>query len=185
MRSFGNKALRLLRDKTGGVNYTWTAVWIFVFLMIAAVMMEFYRGYIVLRAVNDGIENAIITTAAQNAYNAFPGLRDGNSTLYTFSDTDWEEIFDVGDVRYQLCSKYGCVEEDTNLVQYDGTDTRFKIIDLQLAVSNPVRDTTGLPVSFTITATYQVELPMLFIGKYPLNITLPQRQVSEWKPHFR
>lgn len=55
---------------------------------------------------------------------------------------------------------------------------------LQLAVSNPVYDVTGLPVSFTITATYQVELPMLF-DQHPLYISLHQRQVSEWKPHFR
>ena len=185
MRSIGSKLRRVLQDRSGSGKYTWTAVWVIVFLLVAVVMMEFYRGYIVLRAVEDGLQNAIITTATENAYNAFPGLRDGHSTLYTFTDADWEEIVDLGDVRRQMRTKYGCVEgADGSLTQYDGSKVRFKISGLQLAVSNPVYDVTGLPVSFTITATYQVELPMLF-DQHPLYISLNQRQVSEWKPHFR
>ena len=185
MRSIGSKLRRVLQDRSGSGKYTWTAVWVIVFLLVAAVMMEFYRGYIVLRAVEDGLQNAIITTATENAYNAFPGLRDGHSTLYTFTDADWEEIVDLGDVRRQMRTKYGCVEEaDGSLIQYDGSKARFKISGLQLAVSNPVYDVTGLPISFTITATYQVELPMLF-DQHPLYVSLNQRLVSEWKPHFR
>lgn len=185
MRSIGSKIRRLLQDRSGGGKYTWTAVWVIVFLMVAGVMMEFYRGYIVLRAVRDGLENAIITSATENAYNAFPGLRDGHSTLYTFTDADWEEIFDFRGVRQQMCSKYGCNEAaDGSLTQYDGDKVRFKISRLQLTVSNPVYDVTGLPVSFTVTANYQIELPMLF-NQHPLYVSLNQRLVSEWKPHFR
>lgn len=176
---------RKLKSKRGVSMYIMALV-IFLCLLIGLVAtLEATHLMIAATGVRDAVESAITTTATNNAYNTYHGVREGNSGAYEPDGSGgWSETVTTADVVYKLRSLLKLKYKDGGYVHLntDGNSFEYKISNINVAAEiTPLGDNTK---QSTYHTTCIVEVPFSFGFGYLPNMRIHMEHQSTYVPRF-
>lgn len=159
------KTKRKLRDRSG-LAHTKTVALLLIFLMFLAMLMNFIRLYSMLMGITDYTQQAILQTATSNAYNAFGGVREGNSSAHQYAGSDvWNELVSTAELSDRLEDMLGMEKTGNSLYKYNDEGVmRYGISDIDIYCSNVAVGTGANDVTLTFVTKVTAEVPITFMG---------------------
>jgi len=166
---------RMLRDRRGeGALYAVIAV--LAVMMLATVIWEYARLYIIAGGVRDAVQGSIISVATTNYDEVYNGLREGYSGGYALYGVSWDQALDAGDVYGQLDKTLNLSRQGGRHVKFAGGTLEYALWGLDVEIVNapfapPNPDSAG---KFLAKATIELEAPLSFGWGFlpPMRVTL-------------
>ena len=169
------RMINRLRNRSGeGTLYA--VVIVLAVLLIATVIWEYTRLYIIAGGVRDAVQSSIISVATTNYDEVYNGLREGYSGGYALSGATWDETLDTGDIYGQLDRTLGLARHGGRHVKYAGDTLEYSLWGLDVEIINaPFAPTDPESAGkFLAEATIELEAPLSFGWSFmpPMRITL-------------
>ncbi|HBE9286935.1 TPA: hypothetical protein KRE72_003422 [Clostridioides difficile] len=156
-----------LRDEKGAVNIVILGV-VLVLVLIISLYFEKIRLQIVAFGVRNAFETSITDISTENYDEVYPCIREGYSSAYKLNKSDkWESNIDKGNIVEQLKKSLGLVEEDGQLIKYNGDKIEFKLYDIKINILNrqlAPSDKTKLE-KYRVNGQLILEIPSSYDGK--------------------
>lgn len=178
------KVCQLLESKKGAGMFT-PVVALLVFLLFLVVLSDFIYLYSMVIGISDYTQEAVIQTAASNAYNVYDGSREGNSSAHLYAGNGvWRELVSTSEITERLEDMLGTTSSGNSLYQYraDGS-LKYAISNIQVHCTNVEVGTGGNSVSLTFKTTVTAEIPVTFLG-VTLHVKKPISLKSYYTPRF-
>lgn len=156
---------RLLKDKSGQGMIT-PVVAIMISTMFLILLSHFIYLYSMLIGISDYTQEAVIQTATSNAYNAYGGVREGNSSAHLYAGSGvWQEIVSTSEITTRLKDMLQMTRTGNNLYQYDADgNLKYAISDIHIHCSNVTVGAGNNDITLTFITTVTAEIPMNFLG---------------------
>lgn len=177
-----------LKDSKGASEYIRMLYILIIVTFIFSVVIEFGRCYVTSETINECVTDAVIAATTDNSYDAYGGVREGNSSIYTYDGgLNFNEAVVVSDVQAKLVESLGLTQDNpTTLTRYDAEVSEgmhYRISDISITYDNPAYNANaGEKAKFHIT--YTVRIPAKFIGTIKIPITFHNKTDTEWLPIF-
>ncbi|HCQ5685482.1 TPA: hypothetical protein OLY49_002907 [Clostridioides difficile] len=156
-----------LRDEKGAVNIVILGV-VLVLVLIIGLYFEKIRLQIVAFGVRNAFETSVTDISTENYDEVYPCIREGYSAAYKLDKSDkWEQNIDKGNVVEQLIKSLGLVEEEGQLIKYNGDKIEFKLSDIKINILNrqlAPSDKTKLE-KYRVNGQLTLEIPSNYNGK--------------------
>lgn len=173
-----------LGEKKGSTLFSSVIIlWVGMFLI--CVVSIFIYLYSMMMGISDYTQQAILQTAASNAYNAYNGVREGNSSAHIYAGSgSWNEMVTTAEVMRRLEDMLGLKRSGSSLVQYtDEGNMKYGISDIHIHCSNVEVGYGGTDVKLTFQTTVTAEIPVTFLGA-TIHIKKPITLTSYYTPRF-
>lgn len=156
-----------LRDEKGAVSIVTIGV-VLILVLIISLYFEKIRLQIVAFGVRNAFETSITDISTENYDEVYPCIRDGYSAAYKLDKSDkWEINIDKGNIVEQLKKSLGLVEEDGQLIKYNGDKIEFKLYGIKIDILNrqlAPNDKTKLE-KYRVNGQLILEIPSSYNGK--------------------
>jgi hypothetical protein len=159
------KIRNLLSDKSGGSMLT--PLWaVMMGTLILAVLFQFIYLYSMVLGIIDYTQNAVLQTATSNSYNAFHGVREGNSSAHYYAGAGvWQEIVSSAEMSRRLQDMLQLEKKGNGLYKYyDDGKLKYAISDIQVHCTNVSVGTHSADIKLTFTTKATAEVPIYFLG---------------------
>ncbi len=180
MSIIGNKIKLQLADR-GGSGQIWTIVILLIALMTLSFLMEGLRVFNQAMMVREAVEQAIISAAADNAYNAYAGIREGNATPYTPDGSGWRLAVETSDVVAQIINLHNLRRSGNSFYKEAGGQEQWSIHGLQVTALPPdIRSDNSTLLRFE--AAYTIHIPVRYLGELKGTFRRQQTAKSSYIP---
>lgn len=162
-----NKIKKLLKSKKGDVGFIAIAV-LLIIILIFSVSVEYLKALTIIQSVSDSLQQSVISCATNNAYNAFHGVREGNSAAYLYGGEGmgWQEIVTTDDVERKLVSVMSLKKQGSYYVKKnDEGGTNFRISNIQVDYANVNVGHKGNSYTLSFSASCDLEVPYMILGQ--------------------
>lgn len=178
-----NRIISKLKEKSGAGMIT-PAIAVIISVMFLLLLSNLIYLYSMIMGLSDYIQEAVIQTAASNAYNAYKGIRDGNSSAHTYAgDGAWSEVVSTSEVSTRLRDMLQMERLGNRLYKEKDGVLRYAISDIDVRCNNvsvgDFRNTARL--TFKVSAV--AEIPMSFMGAQ-ITVRKPITLTSYYTPKF-
>ena len=178
------KSLRLLREKKGRSMILPILV-LMLGMMFLILLSHYIYLYSMIMGITDYTQQAVVQTATSNAYNAYNGVREGNSSAHYYSGSGmWNEMVSTAEIYTRLEDMLELERNGNSLYKYDGDGVlRYGISDIQIYCSNVSVGTGGNDVTLTFHTTAVAEVPIVFLGAR-LHVKKTISLISYYTPRY-
>lgn len=178
------KARRLLRNKDG-ISTVKPAAIVAIFLMFFILLCHFIKLYSMVIGISDYIQEAVVQTATVNSYNAYNGVREGNSSAHHYAGSDiWTEMVSTAEISTRLKETLQLTPSGNSLYKYDDDgNIKYSISNIQIHCSNVDVGRSGNDITLTFQTTATAEIPLHYMG-VDLYVTKPITLKSYFMPRF-
>jgi Flp pilus assembly protein TadG len=172
-----------LKDTKGSLQIGAVAVLLLFFMMLSAVM-ESMKLKSITQGVGDIVQQAVLSAAADNAYNAYNGVREGNTAAADYTD-NWYDNVTTADVQYKLNSLLNLANNGGKYIKTspDGK-TQFALYNLNVQYDNPPVASFSNDTRLSFVTTFVLEVPMSFAGGYLMPYKKEMTVRSEYIPLY-
>lgn len=179
------KLINVMKNKSGNGTPLILAI-VLVTLILSTSIFEYMRLMIVAQGVRDSVQSAIVDVATENWDEAYPGLREGYSGGYTFTETDWYQNVTSGNVYGRLKDVLGVKQENGRYVKYASGIVEYQLSDLALSVQNaPLAPSNPSGITqLNITGTLTVSVPLSFGWEHLPMMSITLRLRASYVPKF-
>lgn len=171
MKRILSKLRSKLKERKGSINVNAPFLIIFSLMLMAAVY-EYMNAFTIAQGVHDFTYQAIISSATSNAYNAFDGVKEGNT--YT-------GIVSTNEVRSRLISTVGL---NSSLEKKVNEKLKFSIKNLNVDYVNVTIGATTNDTTLSFQATLTLLIPIQFGNESLGSIPKPIKVKATYIPLF-
>lgn len=178
------KAIAKLKEKKGdGLFFAVAVLWSGIFLLM--LVSIFIYLYTMMMGISDYTQQAILQTAASNAYNVYNGIREGNSSAHNYAGEGvWNEMVTTAEVMRRLEDTLKLERKGNGLYKYkDDGSLHYAISDISIHCTNVSVGATDNSITLTFETTVQAEVPVYFLG-VTVPIDKPISLTSYYTPRF-
>lgn len=159
-----------LRQRRGDAKLIHGMLIIGIMCLMALLLMELMNVLSTVKLVRDSLDHAVLAAAADNAPDAFGGIREGNSGVWQYKDgsapvMSYRDMLSSEDVERRLLETGpgDLVKEGSALVRYDRSGQLvFRISSVSVHCENPPPDGSS-GSSCRISASCKLYIPMYFL----------------------
>lgn len=175
---------RLLKSKEGRSMLT-PMVSVLISVLFLILLNHYIYLYSMLMGITDYTQEAILQTATSNAFNAYGGVREGNSSAHQYTGSGaWQELVSTAEVSQRLKEMLQLTARGNSLYLYDADGSlRYGLSNIQVHCSNVEVGASANDVTLTFTTTVTAEVPMRFLGA-TLHVRKPISLKSYYTPRF-
>ena len=179
-----SKIRRLMGDKRGLTMFT-PALAILISTMFLALLCHFIDLYTITGGIINYTQKAVLQTATSNAYNAYIGVREGNSSAHYYAGSGmWQELVSTAEMSASLQQMLRLTRSGNSLRKYDASgNLQYTISNIQVYCSNVSVGTGGGGVRLTFRTTATAEIPRKFLG-VTIIVREPISLISYFTPRF-
>lgn len=152
-------------------------------VLVVVILAELWRMVIIVEGVDSNVERAVLATATSNAYVAFGGVREGNSSIYLGDGGAYIPRVDISDIEGFLIRNLALSLDGHTLTRYTAYGQEIVISNLSVTVENPTYNAV-FGDSAIFTSTYTVRIPLYFLKDLNLGITITRTTRTKWQPLF-
>lgn len=182
MSIIGNRIKLQLKDCSGSGQIL-TIVILLVVMMTLSFLMEGLRVFNQAMMIREAVEQAIVSVAADNAYNAYAGVREGNAAPYLPDGSDWRLAVETSDVASHLTSQNNLRRSGTSFYKDSDGQEQWSIHNLQVTALPPdIRSENSILLRFE--ATFIVHIPVRFLGSLKGTYQATQTVKSSYIPLY-
>lgn len=171
-----------MKDRRGSVGVFAALSIISVFIVLGATI-EVVKAYTLASAVKTYVSEAVVATAADNYYNIYTGIREGNSTGDFFDDEAWNSSVLSTDLQNRLESILVLEGSGAELVNSSGGVKKLSINDLKLTYEGVSKQADNSQV-LNFKATFEIEMPLSLGGVTLSPLKLKQSVSSTFMPLY-
>ncbi len=185
-RRVGKKIRQVLSNSRGEFSIIWGLVVAFILILIFAGAFATVRTFAVASRLTEAVSSAVVASAIDNSVEAFGGVREGNSSLYTYNSGAFAELYSISDV-YQKTADYLKATNEGGTVTHYRDDGRFdySISNIAVEVVNPNYDAAaGESVKFRVSYRLNIRLSLLASDNFDIIVPVNSSKVASWKPLF-
>lgn len=144
------KCLIKLKEKDGNM-YIYSALLMMCAMMMFAAVYEVMHIFAVVQGVRDATGQAVVAAATDNSYNAFVGLKEGNTYASAVTTDDVKSHLSK---LLSLDNKDGTLEKNINGVwQYS-----IKSLSVEYTNADMAQDTNMVTLNFTTTLVLEISI---------------------------
>lgn len=172
-----------LREKNGdGLFMAVAIVWAALFLLL--ILAVFIHLHTMVMGISDFTQQAILQTAASNAYNAYNGVREGNSSAHNYAgEGAWNEMVTTAEVMRRLEDTLDLERRGNSLYKYDGGTLKYAITDIEIHCTNVPVGSASNNIRLTFYTTVTAVIPVRFMGAN-VDIEKTIKLTSYYTPRF-
>lgn len=160
-----------------------TVTLLLIGIMALSYLMEGLRVFNLVGLVRESIEQATVSAAADNAYNAYAGLREGNAAPYIPNGSDWQLAVDTSDVARNLSVQQSLLHKDSSFYKEAGGNVQWSVNSLNVSTLPPdIRSDNSILLRFK--TSYYLHIPVRFMGDLKGTIKVPQTVKSSYIPLY-
>lgn len=166
----GKKILNVLKDRRGSSFPLAIAATLGLLILFCGIS-EYFRLQLIAAGVRDAAEDAIISTANDNYYGVYHGVREGYSGNYLPDGGGaWGAAINEGDIYAFLDFTLGTQESGGRHIKYagdGGNAVEFAIDSLSVTVRNAslAPSDPQNAARFEVDAVIRLEVPVRFGGR--------------------
>lgn len=157
---------KLLKSKKGEIGFLAITI-LLITIMILGVGIEYLKALTIIQSVSDSLQQSVISCATNNAYNAFHGVREGNSAAYLYGGEGmgWQEIVTTDDVERKLVSVMSLTKQGSYYVKKnENGGINFRISNIQVEYANVDVGHKGNSYTLSFSASCDLEVPYMIFG---------------------
>ncbi len=168
--------IRKLREKDGAGMIT-PVVAMLVALPFLVLLSNFIYIFSMAMNISDYVQEAVLQTATANAYNAYSGIREGNSSAHMYAgDEVWNEMVSTAELQTRLKEMLQMERQGNRLLKEKDGVLRYMISNINTKCTNVSVGAVGNSVKLTFTTTVMAEVPVSFLGvritsRTPISLT--------------
>lgn len=167
-------------DRHGGISPMLAGV-VIVIVLLSAAIYKALSLITVATGVRDSVQSSTIETITKNYYNAYDGLRCGNSGTYSLSNNGWVNCIDSGDIGTELDNLLGLQNENGEHIKSTDDGTQYSISNIAVTVKNtPFADSSP---NLKINVSYTLNMN-IGIANMNVPISISQSVSAGFKPKF-
>lgn len=155
------KLIIKLKEK-GGYSFPLTVLIVLSLLVVIAGISEYLRLNLIISAIRESVQNAVIAVSIENYDNTYSPLREGYSGGYKIPEEEWIEQVDDGDVWNKLRTLLDLEQQGSSYVKMTKNQVEYELSDLYVNIINssfaPDLETNVFEAETYLT----VEIPLSF-----------------------
>jgi|GEM_PF-3057792 len=183
MKAILKKAWSKLKEKDGQGMFT-PVVAVMLGMIFLILLSNFIYLYSMVSGIADYTQQAILQTATSNAYNAYNGVREGNSSAHLYAGSGiWNGMVSTSEITTRLEDMLQLERKGNGLYKYQDGALKYAISDIQIHCSNVEVGAEGNSVTLTFKTTVVAEVPLYYLGAL-LHVKKPISLLSYYTPLF-
>lgn len=183
MEVVASKIASKLREKKGQAMIT-PVICVIVGVLFILLLSCFVYIYTMIMGISDYLQQAVLQTAAANAYNAYNGIREGNSSAHIYAGNgDWNEMVSTAELQTRLKESLNMSRQGNRLYKEKDGVLRYAISEIDVVCSNVEVGAGGNSVKLTFKTSAVAELPVSFMGA-KITVRKPISLISYYTPLF-